>query len=256
MATGRDLPRTLQTFETSKRTGYAPNVADLLKHLFLTHGYFVSGLAISRKPRDTIRGEGSSMAQAVFETFPVTEEEIERLSASDSGYRFERSSNGELIVSPPSGTSSSARNFDLALQMGNWNKAHAHGIATNSEGGFVLPDGAIFAPDAAWFPKRRLEAVPKERLEKFLPLCPDVVFEVLSPSDRHPVTRTKIEVFMRNGSRLGVFIDPYKRIVEIHRCDRKLERLENPSRVTLEGTYFEGADADLTLEMTPIFDPF
>lgn len=186
--------------------------------------------------------------------FEVTDEEIERLSSLDSGYRFERSAQGELIVSPPNGSASSARNGDLTTQLSNWNKAHADGIVFDPSGGFVLPDGSLLEPDGAWLPRHRYLAIPKERREKFLQLCPDVVFEVLSPSDRHPVTRAKVSLFMRNGSRLGVFIDPYHRRVEISRFDRDVERLVNPDTVTLERAYFEGADDDFTLDLRTIFD--
>jgi Uma2 family endonuclease len=188
-----------------------------------------------------------------FQTVPVTDDEIEALSSRNPGYSFERSASGELIVSPPNGFASASGNAELTYQLVSWNRAHGHGRVTDSSGGYLLPDGSLFQPDGGWVSERRYLSVPPERREGWLPICPDAVFEMLSPSDRHPITRAKVAEFMRNGARIGVFIDPFKRVVDVSRWDRGVERLANPATVTLERVYFDGADADFVIDCAPLF---
>ena len=192
--------------------------------------------------------------QTAYAILPITDEEIEGLSARNPGYSFERSASGELIVSPPNGFGSSSANAELTWQLVSWNKAHGNGFLTDSSGGFRLPDGSLLQPDGAWVSRRRFFEIPEGRRTGFLPLCPDAVVEILSPSDHHILTRNKVAEFMRNGAQVGVFLDPFRRVAEISRYDRPVERLQDPQTVRLEQTYFEGADADWLLDCASIFN--
>nr|WP_317105962.1 Uma2 family endonuclease [Chroococcidiopsis sp. SAG 2025] len=66
--------------------------------------------------------------------------------------------------------------------MGIWNKQSNLGKGFDSSTGFKLPNGANRSPDAAWVKLERWEALTTEQREKFVPLCPDFVVELLSPS--------------------------------------------------------------------------
>ncbi len=46
-------------------------------------------------------------------------------------------------------------------------------------------------------------SISPEQMKKFLPLCPDFVVEVLSPTDSLRKTIAKMEEYMENGARLG-----------------------------------------------------
>jgi Uma2 family endonuclease len=196
---------------------------------------------------------GSATMQTAYRLLEISDEEIELLSARNPGYSFERSASGELIVSPPNGFASSSANAEFTYQLAKWNKTSGHGRITDSSGGFHLPDGSLLQPDGAWVSERRFLDVPEAKRDKYLPLCPDAVVEILSPSDHHILTRNKVAEFMRNGARIGVFIDPFKRTVEVSRDDRGVERFERPKTVTLERAYFEGADGDWVLDCAAIF---
>ncbi|MCY3838879.1 MAG: Uma2 family endonuclease [Gammaproteobacteria bacterium] len=76
-------------------------------------------------------------------------------------------------------------------------------MATESSGGFVLPDTSMFAPDAAWVRYERLDGLTAEQQERFLPLCPDFVIELLSLSDSLADTQAKMRQYLANGLRLG-----------------------------------------------------
>jgi len=74
-----------------------------------------------------------------------------------------------------------------------WAKRDGTDVAFDSNGGFVLPNGAMRSPDASWVRRERLVNLTAEQKQKFLPLCPDFVIELRSPSDPLAV----IEAFRR-----------------------------------------------------------
>ncbi len=54
----------------------------------------------------------------------------------------------------------------------------------DSSGGFLLPDGSVRSPDASLVRLERWQALGAEERRGFPPLCPDLVVELASPSDR------------------------------------------------------------------------
>ena len=64
--------------------------------------------------------------------------------------------------------------------------------------------------------------------ERFAPLCPDFVVELMSPSDSTEKTRAKMREYMDNGARLGWLINRQQQQVEIYRPNREVEILPSP----------------------------
>ena len=145
--------------------------------------------------------------------------------------RIERTSQGEIIVMPPTGGETGKRNFGLIVQFGIWVKQDGTGVGFDSSTGFKLPNGAERAPDASWVKKERWEALTPSQRKKFAPLCPDFVIELRSPSDRVKDLQNKMEEYMDNGARLGWLIDPDSRQVYIYRPSGEIEQLDNPTEV-------------------------
>ena len=98
---------------------------------------------------------------------------------------------GEIIIMPPPGWETSDRNSELNLQLRLWAKKEKSGKVADSNGGFILPNGATRSPDSSWVLKSRLETLSKEVLQKFLPFCPDFVVEMTLPSDSLNETQKK-----------------------------------------------------------------
>jgi Uma2 family endonuclease len=178
---------------------------------------------------------------------PVTDEELLQLSRRNPGYRFERSAEGRLIVTPAGGESG-RRSLEVAGQLRDWNRSAQLGIVFDSSTGFRLPDGSLLSPDASWVRRDRWEALTREEREGFVPLCPDAAFEVRSPSDMLADPREKVQSYLANGARVAVLIDPYARAVEVYRPGREPERHERPDRVAL-GPELPG----FVLELEPVF---
>jgi Uma2 family endonuclease len=67
-----------------------------------------------------------------------------------------------------------------------------------------------------------------------LPLCPDFVLELLSPSDTLRELQDKMQEYIENGARLGWLIVPTERVVYVYRPGEPVERLENPEEIAGE----------------------
>jgi Uma2 family endonuclease len=181
---------------------------------------------------------------------PKTDEELYELCARNPELRIERTAEGEIVIMTPTGGASSHRSLEVAIALGAWAKRDGTGVAFDSSGGFVLPNGAMRAPDASWVARSRLEEVPPEARERFLPLCPDFVVEIRSPSDGLADLKAKMEEYRGNGARLGWLIDPEGRRVHVYRPEREVETLEDPPRLA--------ADPELPgflLGLAPIWAP-
>jgi Uma2 family endonuclease len=145
--------------------------------------------------------------------------------------RLERTAEGDLVIMPPAGTPSGARNADLTSQLVVWAKRDGTGIAFDSSAGFTLPNGAERSPDASWILNERLAALTPEQRTGFWQICPDFVAELRSSSDRLSVVKEKMEEYRQNGARLGWLIDPEPRQVFVYRPGEPVERLDNPASV-------------------------
>ncbi len=170
----------------------------------------------------------------------LTDEQFSKLCQTNPDIKLERTAKGELIVMPPTGWGTGNRNGRLTQQLFNWADADSTGIAFDSSTGFKLPNGADRSPDAAWVRQERIDALNPDP-DKFLPLAPDFVVELMSATDNLKTTQAKMQEYRDNGVRLGWLIDPKTQQVEIYRQGqdvevvRMLEASAKPSPSTLSG---------------------
>lgn len=163
----------------------------------------------------------------------LTDEQFFQLCQNNRDLRFERIATGELIIMPPTGSETSDRNADLTYQLRAWSRQSRIGKSFDSSGGFKLPNGAERSPDASWVKMERWNALTQAEKERFAPLCPDFVVELMSQCDSTEKTRTKMREYMDNGARLGWLINRQQQQVEIYRPNREVEILPSPQ--TLSG---------------------
>jgi Uma2 family endonuclease len=159
----------------------------------------------------------------------LTDEQFFQLCQNNRDLRFERTANGGLLIMPPTGGETSNRNARLTQRLMNWADTNELGIAFDSNGGFKLPNGADRAPDASWVKIERWNALTPEQRQKFLPLCPDFVVELRSPTDSLKATREKMQEYIDNGARLGWLIDQKNKRVEIYSQGQDVEILQSPT---------------------------
>ncbi len=162
----------------------------------------------------------------------LTDEKMLALSSLNRDLRLERTAEGELIAMPPTGWETSDENAELTTQLRIWAKRDGTGRTSDSSGGFVLPNGALRSPDASWVKNDRLEGFSKEKRKKYLPLCPDFVVELRSPSDRLSVVQEKMREYIENGTQLGWLIDPQQKKVHVYRPGEDARELKEPETIS------------------------
>ena len=139
--------------------------------------------------------------------------------------RIERNAEGELLIMPPTGGETGARNAEVTMQLGRGPSATGVGSLFDSSTGFLLPNRAVRSPDAAWISHSRLPALTERR--RFIALCPDFVLELRSPTDDLGVLQAKLCEYLENGASLGWRIDPDARLVYVYRPETPVQRIEN-----------------------------
>ncbi|PSO57859.1 MAG: hypothetical protein BRC34_00580 [Cyanobacteria bacterium QH_1_48_107] len=164
----------------------------------------------------------------------LTDKQFWQLCHDNGEFQFERTAQGEVIIMPPTGGNTSRRNIKIATQLENWSRQNNLGETFDSNGGFKLPNGANRSPDACWVKRDRWEALTPEQQEDFVPLCPDFVVELRSPSDALKTLQDKMQEYIDNGAKLAWLIDPKREVVEIYRPNQEVEVLESPNSVSGE----------------------
>ena len=164
----------------------------------------------------------------------ITEDQFFALCQLNRDLRLERNAEGDIIVMPPTGGETGNRNAEITGQLVIWTKQDGTGAAFDSSTGFKLPNGADRSPDAAWVQKSRLAVLSQEEKEKFLPLCPDFVIELLSPSDELEEVKAKMDEYIENGARLGWLLEPRSRRVHVYRPGESVIMIENTGQISGE----------------------
>lgn len=162
----------------------------------------------------------------------LTEDQFVRLCQENPDLRIELTTQGELVIMPPTGLESGRRNIRLARRLDTWTEAEGSGIAFDSSTLFTLPNGAKRSPDASWVRRERWEALSPEQRRGFGLLCPDFVVELRSPSDRLVDLQEKMQEYIANGACLGWLIDPFEKRVYVYRSDQPVEELDDPPSVS------------------------
>lgn len=164
----------------------------------------------------------------------MTDEQFFRFCQLNRDLRIERTSEGDLLIMPPTGGRTGRRNSLLLRAFLDWEKQGGTGVVFDSSTGFALPNGAKRSPDVSWVERSRLASLSDEEKEGFLPLCPDVVVELRSGSDPLNSLKEKMREYVENGARLGVLIDPRERKVYAYREDGTVDTREHPESFTFD----------------------
>ncbi len=164
----------------------------------------------------------------------ITLEQFTAIAIANRDLQLELTAAGELIVNPPTGWESGKRSWHISGELYIWWRNSGNpGQAFDSSTGFILPNGAIRSPDAAWVSQERWDALTPEQKGTFANICPDFVIELRSSSDSLNSLQAKMQEYMDNGARLGWLFDPQHRRVQIYRPGVDVEILENP--ISLSG---------------------
>lgn len=147
----------------------------------------------------------------------------EQLAAlPDDGKRYELL-DGVLHMMSPAGGDHGEAAAEVLLQLRQHVKRYRLGKTYAAETGFLLdrnPD-TVLAPDVSFVSNERLGA--NQRHRGFIPICPDLVAEVVSPSDRTRAVEGKVHAWLDAGVLVVLVIDPVARTVRSYRPGRQVE---------------------------------
>ncbi|BAZ39532.1 hypothetical protein NIES4101_54860 [Calothrix sp. NIES-4101] len=164
----------------------------------------------------------------------LTDEQFYQLCRNNPEIKFERNSNGEIVIMPPTGGETGKINSEINTDFGIWNRQAKLGVLFDSSTCFQLPNGANRSPDVSWISNERWNTLTTEEQEKFPPIAPDFVLELMSPTDSLKETQAKMQEYMSNGVRLGWLINRKLHQVEIYRLGKPVEVLDNPTQLSGE----------------------
>jgi Uma2 family endonuclease len=191
---------------------------------------------------------GLSLPLRIRPSVPMTDDELMAFCAKNDFYNVEREPDGDLSVMLPPGTANGNRNAGIGSQLSLWNRLTESGIVF-SHAGFTLPDSSMRSPDQAWLSLAKWNALSRRDKERFAPVCPEFVIELLSPFEELAGLQCKMMGWIANGAHLGWLIDPQKKAVCIYRSGRTEEWLDDVSKVSGEGPV-----AGFLLSLTDIWD--
>ncbi len=163
-----------------------------------------------------------------------TDDQFYQLCRENPDVKFERNAKGEIIIMPPTGGETGNRNSEINADFVIWNRKTKLGVCFDSSTCFQLPNGAKRSPDVAWIRQARWNALILEQKEKFPPIAPDFVLELMSPSDSLEDTQAKMREYIDNQVKLGWLINRKTRQVEIYRQGKPVEVLDLPTELSGE----------------------
>lgn len=169
-----------------------------------------------------------------LDTVNLTDEQFYEICQNNRELKFERTTQGKLIIMSPVGGESGNREADLIIDLGIWNRQTCLGFTFSSSTIFKLPNGADRSPDAAWIQRERWQALTPEQRRKFSPIAPDFVIELRSATDDLEMLRSKMQEYLDAGVQLGWLINPQQQQVEIYRQAQDIEVRNLPTELSGE----------------------
>jgi Uma2 family endonuclease len=180
-----------------------------------------------------------------------TDDELLALPKDGNKYEIVK---GELVVSP-AGIEYEEIGVRVIVALANFVSEHKLGIICGSSAGYwmkprnpSLPKKRNFlSPDVSFLAKERLQGL-KRPPKKFFDGGPDLVVEILSPSDTVELLHEKIVEYFENGTRLLWVVNPAEQIVLVYHT-------QQPDRLLRSGEMLDGEQVipGFTLPVAKLF---
>ncbi len=170
-----------------------------------------------------------AQSETAFYPSPMTADELYKLPRK--GRRC------ELLKGEPKETSpAGSRHGRIAMRLGSLIESHARinklGTVYAAETGFKLtqnPD-TVRAPDAAFVARERIP--PEGEPEGYWAIAPDLVVEVVSPSDSAQDVHSKVNDWLRAGCKTVWVVYPETRTVAEYRSATRIRLLNEREELT------------------------
>jgi Uma2 family endonuclease len=109
----------------------------------------------------------------------MNDEDFFEFCTLNKDWQVERSKEGQILFSPFDFIEKSIQNSEIGRQLGNWNFKNKTGRVSESNGGYILPDTSMKAPDAAWISNERFAQRNNADKKTFPYVCPEFIVELI-----------------------------------------------------------------------------
>ncbi len=161
----------------------------------------------------------------------LTGDDLLEIVAENPGKRFELIE-GELIEMSPTGFDHGKFEFLVALVLADYNKSHKWGTILTGETGFYTrgDDKTVRAADVAFISYEKIPA--GESHPGYGKVAPELVVEVVSPSDRAGEIENKVQEWLDFGVLLVWVVYPQNRRVHVHSDGKQFTILNADDAIT------------------------
>lgn len=166
------------------------------------------------------RGEGPEPLELEYE---MDDKAFYAFCRRNPHLRFERNPDRTIVIMPNTGGKTGIRNTKILSKLYSWSETFG-GVVFDSSTAFKLPNFATRSPDAAWISNERWNSLSEEEQERFPPIAPDFVIELMSASDNLKKAQEKMLEYIENGVQLAWLIQPATQTVFIYRTDGTISK--------------------------------
>ncbi len=137
-----------------------------------------------------------------------TDDEFYEFCQMNRELKFERDKSGNILLMALTGGKTGRRNTKIISRLDAWAEQSGSGLVFDSSTGFKLPNQSFRSPDASWISFSTWNKLTEQEKEKYPPICPEFVAELMSDSDSLKEAKKKMEEYMENGCQLAWLIFP------------------------------------------------
>ena len=119
---------------------------------------------------------------------------------------------GEIVRMSPASNDHGAIESAFVFILLSWVRSRRLGRVFTGDTGFILDEHTVFCPDAAFVSKARLVGVAGDG---FVAAIPELVVEVISPSDLYSKVMAKAQRWLAAGAEQVWIADPATRSIEV-----------------------------------------
>lgn len=157
--------------------------------------------------------------------------------------------NYDLIMSPSPNPYHQRISFELSTLLNIYLKAAKNkGYAAAAPLDVYFNDGNVFQPDLIYISENRKAEIVKDRIEG----APDMVIEILSPSNAYYDLRQKKDMYEKYGVQEYIIIDPIQEVVEIYVLKEASYILNQKVKQT--GTFHSTVLNGFSVELKELFE--
>ena len=180
---------------------------------------------------------------------PVWDGLFEQLCGETDLLEFERSAEGDLIISFLPAALNSRIGALLVGQLAAWAERFG-GFPMDASAVYRLTEMVLLSPDVSWLSAEQTAALKAAERPELEIVCPFFVAEVRATAQTWEAQLGKMLDWMEHGCGVGLLVDWIDKRVAVFRAGEEAVVLERPSSLEVDAERMPG----LVLELDPIWE--